>query len=99
MRQLLNSSGTPDRARRRAIGAALIGCAITVGAHAAASATGDALALTEAAALAVQQQPLLAGLDAQAGAARDASVASAQLPDPRLFGGIRDLPIDTHEAY
>ncbi len=26
-------------------------------------------------------------------------MASAQLPDPQLFGGVRDLPIDTREAY
>ena len=46
-----------------------------------------------------EQQPLLTSLDAQARAAREASVASAQLPDPQLFGGVRDLPIDTHDAY
>ncbi len=57
------------------------------------------LDLNEAAALAVQHQPLLTSLDAQARAAREASVASAQLPDPQLFGGVRDLPIESHEAY
>ncbi len=59
----------------------------------------NALDLREAAALAIQQQPLLTSLDAQAHAAREASVASAQLPDPQLFGGVRDLPIDGQDAY
>jgi outer membrane protein TolC len=99
MRQFRNGSGTSDRARRRAIGAALIGCAIAVGAHAADSTTLDVLDLDEAAALAIRQQPLLTSLDAQTRAAREALVASAQLPDPQLFGGVRDLPIDTQDAY
>ena len=96
MRQFQNSSRARDRARR-AIGAALIGCAVA--AHAADGATPDLLDLKEAAALALAQQPLLTSLDAQVRAAREASVASAQLPDPQLFGGVRDLPIDTHDAY
>ena len=57
------------------------------------------LGLTEVAELAVQQQPLLTGLDAQARAAREGAFSSAQLPDPQLFGGVRDLPIQSHEAY
>jgi outer membrane protein TolC len=75
--------------------AAVITCALAFGAHAA----DGPLDLREAAELAVQHQPLLTGLDAQARAAREASVASAQLPDPRLFGGIRDLPVTTQDAY
>lgn len=53
----------------------------------------------EAAQLAVEHQPLLEGFDAQARAAREASVSAAQLPDPQLFGGIQDLPIDSDEAF
>ena len=96
MRQFRNSSRTRDRVRRYAVGAAFIGCAV------AAYASDPALApleLNEVAELAVQQQPLLTSFDAQARAAREASVSSAQLPDPQLFGGVRDLPVDTHEAY
>jgi outer membrane protein TolC len=80
-----------------AIGLVLIACASV--AHAAdAPLAGDVLDLSEAVELAVQHQPLLTGLDAQAHAAREASVSSAQLPDPRLVGGIRDLPVTGREA-
>jgi outer membrane protein, heavy metal efflux system len=99
MRQFRNSSGTSERVRRSVLGVALVGCACAIAAHAAESSSGTVLDLHEAAALAIRQQPLLTSLDAQARAAREASVSSAQLPDPRLVGGIRDLPIDTHDAY
>lgn len=105
MRRFRNYSRARDRVRRCAIGAAIIGVASFGGAFAAhasdpALVTRDPpLDLTEAADLAVQQQPLLKSLDAQARAAREASVASAQLPDPQLFGGVRDLPVDTRDAY
>ncbi len=97
MRHFRSSPAAFGHTRRCAIGAALIGVAFAV--RAAEPATDPMLNLTEAAALAVQQQPLLASLDAQMRAAREASVSSAQLPDPQLFGGVRDLPIDTQEAY
>jgi outer membrane protein TolC len=93
MRQSRHLSRTRDRARRCAVGAVFIGCAM------AAHASDPELELNEAAELAVQQQPLLISFDAQARAAREASVSSAQLPDPQLFGGVRDLPVDTREAY
>jgi outer membrane protein TolC len=78
-----------------ALGAAIISGALASIAHA----SEAPLDLSEAAQLAVQHQPLLTGLDAQARAAREAAVSSAQLPDPRLFGGIRDLPVTTQDAY
>ena len=99
MRQFRISLDASDRARRWAIGAVFIGCALGNVARAADPATTQTLDLTEAAALAVQQQPLLRILDAQMRAAREASVSSAQLPDPQLFGGVRDLPINTRDAY
>jgi outer membrane protein, heavy metal efflux system len=59
---------------------------------------GIALELGEAETLAVTRQPLLDGLSAQARAERESAVASAQLPDPQLFGGIQDLPITGSDA-
>ena len=94
MRLLQSSTAAFGRARRCAIGAALIGVAlidVALVARAAEPATDQALSLNEAAALAVQQQPLLTSLDAQTRAARDAAVSSAQLPDPQLFGGILNV--------
>jgi len=92
MRQFQNSS--------RAIGVAIITCAVVAVAHATDTpAARETLDLAEAAELAVQHQPLLTGLDAQAQAAREASVSSAQLPDPQLVGGIRDLPVTGPAAY
>jgi outer membrane protein TolC len=81
------------------VGAVFIGCALGTVAHAQTPAADQPLDLSEAAALAVQQQPLLTSLGAKAHAAREASVSSAQLPDPQLFGGVRDLPVTTQEAY
>jgi outer membrane protein TolC len=99
MRQFRISLDEHDCARWCAIGAVLIGCALGTVVRAADPTTTQTLDLIEAAALAVQQQPLLRSLDAQTRAAREASVSSAQLPDPQLFGGIRDLPINTQDAY
>ncbi|TAM11925.1 MAG: TolC family protein [Nevskiaceae bacterium] len=59
---------------------------------------GIALEMGEAQTLAVTQQPLLEGLTAQARAERESAIASAQLPDPQLVGGIQDLPINTEDA-
>ncbi len=56
------------------------------------------LDLRQAQALAVAHQPLLEAIDAQARAAREAAVAVSQLPDPRLFGGVRDLPVTSRDA-
>lgn len=57
------------------------------------------LDLDEAARLAVTAQPLLTGLDAQAHAARESAVAAGQLPDPQLFTGVQDWPVNTGDAY
>lgn len=59
---------------------------------------GTALELGEAQTLAVTRQPLLEGLSAQARAERESAVASGQLPDPQLFGGIQDLPVTSRDA-
>ena len=98
MRQLLDCPMWSARACVRAIGVAVIG--LVAVANATDGPPGiEPLELAEAAELAIQHQPLLGGLEAQAHAAREASVASAQLPDPQLFGGIRDVPVTTRDAY
>ncbi len=56
------------------------------------------LCLQDAAALAVTAQPALDALAAQARAQRESAIANRQLPDPQLFGGIQDLPINTGDA-
>ncbi len=91
---------SPVGARRRAMRCAVFGGAVIVAAHAAVGARpSESLDLNQAAELAIQHQPLLDGLDAQARAAREAAISATQLPDPRLVGGIRDLPVNTDEAY
>lgn len=56
------------------------------------------LDMAQAVQLAVEGQPLLDGLIAQARAEREAAIASAELPDPQLFGGVADLPVNTADA-
>jgi cobalt-zinc-cadmium efflux system outer membrane protein len=69
--------------------------------HADAISTETALPLTmeEAARLAAVDQPLLTGRQAKIQAEEQQAVAAAQLPDPQLSGGLKELPIDTPEAF
>jgi outer membrane protein, heavy metal efflux system len=62
--------------------------------------TGAATPLTieETAGLAAVDQPLLTGRQAKIQAEDQQAIAAAQLPDPQLAGGIKELPIDTSEA-
>jgi outer membrane protein, heavy metal efflux system len=60
---------------------------------------GIALEYEQTIALALQAQPLLEGLAAEVRAARAEAIAARQLPDPQLFGAVRDLPLDTDDAY
>jgi len=79
----------------RTLGAAAL--ALLPCAHAAE--TERPLSLDDAVALSVANQPLL---DAQAAAARSArasAIADAQLPDPKLVGGVTDLPIAGADGY
>ena len=64
-------------------------------------ATDTALLLTmdEAAHLASVDQPLLTAREAKILAEEQQAVAAAQLPDPQLSGGLKELPIDTSEAF
>jgi outer membrane protein TolC len=57
------------------------------------------LTMEEAARLAAIDQPLLTGREAKIRADEQQAIAAAQLPDPKLSGGLKDLPVDTSEAY
>ncbi len=57
------------------------------------------LALDEAVRLAVERQPLLRSLESAAAAARQAAVAEAQLPDPKLRLGVLNLPATGVDAF
>jgi outer membrane protein TolC len=61
--------------------------------------TSPPLTMEEAARLATVDQPLLAEREAKIQAEEHQAVAAAQLPDPQLSGGIKELPIDTSEAF
>ncbi len=68
----------------------------------AAESAGDSappLSLDEAARLSLVDQPVLSGHEATINANERQAIAAAQLPDPKLSGGLKDLPVDTGEAY
>jgi cobalt-zinc-cadmium efflux system outer membrane protein len=69
--------------------------------HADAISTETAMSLTmeEAARLAAVDQPLLTGRQAKIEAEEQQAIAAAQLPDPQVSGGLKELPIDTPEAF
>jgi outer membrane protein, heavy metal efflux system len=55
--------------------------------------------MEEAARLSLINQPLLTGREAKIQAEDQQAIAAAQLPDPRLSGGLKELPVDTPEAF
>jgi outer membrane protein, heavy metal efflux system len=57
------------------------------------------LTMEEAARLAAIDQPLLTGRQAKIQAEDQQAVAASQLPDPQFSGGLKELPIDTPEAF
>jgi cobalt-zinc-cadmium efflux system outer membrane protein len=57
------------------------------------------LTMEEAARLAMIDQPLLTGRQAKIQAEDQQAIAASQLPDPQLSGGLKELPIDTSEAF
>lgn len=57
------------------------------------------LTMEQAMRLALDRQPLLQSFDQAASAAREAAVAEAQLPDPRLRFGVQNAPITGTDAY
>src|SRR5260370_24340249 len=70
--------------------------------HAAERTTDDAtpvLSLDEAVRLSLIDQPILSGHEAVINANERQAIAAAQLPDPKLSGGLKELPVDTSEAF
>ena len=57
------------------------------------------LTMEAAARLSLVDQPLLTGREAKIRAEDQEAVAAAQLPDPKLSGGLKELPVDTPEAF
>ena len=62
-------------------------------------AADSGLSLDEAQRLALDAQPLLQAQAAAVQAARDNAVAAAQLPDPKLTGGVTDWPVNGPDRY
>jgi outer membrane protein TolC len=60
---------------------------------------GPPLSLDEASRLSLVDQPILTGREAVINADERQAVAAAQLPDPKLSSGLKELPIDTGEAF
>ncbi len=57
------------------------------------------LTLEEATRLALIDQPMLTSREARIEAQQAQAIAASQLPDPKLTGGLKELPIDTAEAF
>jgi cobalt-zinc-cadmium efflux system outer membrane protein len=57
------------------------------------------LTMEEAARLATIDQPLLTERQAKIQAEDQQAIAASQLPDPQLSGGLKELPVDTSEAF
>jgi outer membrane protein, heavy metal efflux system len=57
------------------------------------------LTMAEAARLATVDQPLLTARQSKIQAEDQQAIAASQLPDPQLSGGLKELPIDTSEAF
>ena len=66
---------------------------------AAQNAPAQPLTIDEAVALALTNQPLLAGQEAAIDSSRQNAVAEGQLPDPRLKLGINNLPINGPDQW
>ena len=92
------------RRERRAHGWSVVACislfsfAAEQPTKAGASATAP-LTMEEAARLAAIDQPLLTERQAKIQAEDQQAIGAAQLPDPQLSGGLKELPIDTSEAF
>jgi len=64
-----------------------------------ATASGTPLTIDDAVKLALTDQPILSGRQASIDAEEQQAVSAAQLPDPRLTAGLKDLPVDRGEAF
>jgi outer membrane protein TolC len=60
---------------------------------------GEPLSIQEAVRVAVTDQPILLNREALAAAEEQQAISVAQLPDPKLTLGLKDLPIDRGEAF
>lgn len=58
----------------------------------------EPLSLPETIQLATQNQPLLQSLDDAAASSREAAIAEAQLPDPKIKFGVTNLPVTNSNA-
>jgi outer membrane protein TolC len=63
------------------------------------AAVAQPLTFEEATALALANQPLLAGQEAAVDSSRQNAIAEAQLPDPRLKLGINNLPVSGADQW
>jgi cobalt-zinc-cadmium efflux system outer membrane protein len=61
--------------------------------------SGAPLTMEEAARLSVIDQPLLNERQAKIQAEEKQAIVASQLPDPKLSAGLRELPVDTPEAF
>lgn len=64
-----------------------------------ATGSGTPLSLQDAVRLALTDQPMLRGREATIDAEEQLAVSAAQLPDPKLMAGLKDLPVDRGEAF
>jgi cobalt-zinc-cadmium efflux system outer membrane protein len=87
------------RQQRAVSGSGFVFVLMCILAAATAQAGSEPLTMEEAARLAAVDQPLLTGRQAKIQAEEQQAVAAAQLPDPQLSGGLKELPIDTPEAF
>jgi outer membrane protein, heavy metal efflux system len=60
---------------------------------------GAPLTLEETRRLASMDQPLLKGREAKIRAEEQQAIVAAQLPDPQLSAGMKELPIDSSESF
>jgi outer membrane protein, heavy metal efflux system len=88
-------------AERRARGWPVVACIslFSLAGEQPAGAEAASLTMEEAARLAAVDQPLLTERQAKIQAEDQQAIAAAQLPDPQLSGGLKELPIDTSEAF
>ena len=89
-------SGSADSRSRFAF---VLLCSFATATTHAGTAGAPPLTMEEAARLAAVDQPLLTGRQAKIQAEDQQAVAAAQLPDLQLSGGLKELPIDTPEAF
>lgn len=61
--------------------------------------SGTPLSIEDAVQLALTDQPILRSREAAIDAEEQLAVSAAQLPDPKIMAGLKDLPVDRGEAF